>query len=127
MTVTQICILAWAILSLVVVAILLRFGGRSAERTRKTCDWFGADRCERVAKLPELLRRWDTELLIGFVFDPLPPFLREPVPDFGHVFQLLLEFWVFHLTRHLTALSGVLFVFQDFPHRGFPNAASCRF
>jgi hypothetical protein len=38
MTVTQICILAWAILGLIVVAVLLRFGGRSDERTRKTRD-----------------------------------------------------------------------------------------
>jgi hypothetical protein len=30
MTLTQSCILAWAILGLVVVAILLRFGGRRA-------------------------------------------------------------------------------------------------
>jgi len=30
--------------------------------------------------------------------------------------------WVFNLmSRHLTALSGVLFVFQDFPHGGPPT------
>jgi hypothetical protein len=34
MTVTQTCILAWAILGLVVVAILLRFGRRD-ERSRE--------------------------------------------------------------------------------------------
>jgi len=35
MTVTQICIFAWAILGLVVVAILLRFLGRGDERGRE--------------------------------------------------------------------------------------------
>jgi hypothetical protein len=35
MTVTQTCILAWAILGLVVVGILLRVGGRRDERGRE--------------------------------------------------------------------------------------------
>jgi len=35
MTVTQICIFAWAVLGLIVVAILLRFLGRGDERGRE--------------------------------------------------------------------------------------------
>jgi hypothetical protein len=59
--------------------------------------------------------------LIGVVLDdPLLALTREPVPHVGHVLQLLFLLWVFRLTRHLTALSGVLFVFQDFPNGG-PN------
>lgn len=38
MTVTQTCILAWAILGLVVIGILLRVGGRRDERGREVSD-----------------------------------------------------------------------------------------
>ena len=51
MAVTQICILAWAILGLIVVAVLLRLGGRSDERTRETRDGFGARRADHYFDL----------------------------------------------------------------------------
>jgi hypothetical protein len=38
MTTTEICILAWAILGMIVVAILLHVGGRKDERRREVSD-----------------------------------------------------------------------------------------
>jgi beta-lactamase regulating signal transducer with metallopeptidase domain len=38
MTTTEICILVWAILGMIVVAILLRVGGRRDERGREVSD-----------------------------------------------------------------------------------------
>jgi hypothetical protein len=56
---------------------------------------------------------------IGFVFDDtLPPLVREPFPNLSHVFQLPFISWIFNSSRHLAALSGVLFVLQDYMHGG---------
>jgi hypothetical protein len=52
--------------------------------------------------------------------NPLPPLRCEPFPNLGHILQLFFVSRVFRFSRDLTALSGVLFVFQDFLHGGSP-------
>jgi len=49
-------------------------------------------------------------LIVLVLNDPLSALTREPVPHVG--------LQIFHFSRQLTALSCVLFVFQDFPHGG---------
>jgi hypothetical protein len=38
MTVTEVCLLTWAILGMIEVAILLRVGGRKVDRRREVSD-----------------------------------------------------------------------------------------
>jgi hypothetical protein len=53
----------------------------------------------------------------GTIFDnALSVLTCEPVPDAGHVFELLLKCGVCHFSRLLTALGGILLVFQDLLH-----------
>jgi hypothetical protein len=61
---------------------------------------------------------------IGPIFDnALPALTREPLPKLRHVFQLLFQLGIFHLSSCVTTLGGILLVFQDCLHGSQPDSA----
>jgi len=60
-------------------------------------------------------------LIVLVLNDPHSALTREPVPHVGNVLQVPSLFWCFHLSRQLTTLGGLPFVFRDFPHGGPPT------
>ena len=61
---------------------------------------------------------------IGPIFDnALSALTREPLPNLRHVFQLLFQLGIFHLSSCVTTVGGVLLVFQNCLHGSQPNSA----